>query len=82
MRFSCGNPEPLIAHSGIRATRRNFGLGLGSAFALPGLAVLSTMARGQPAAAALSPQIRTLHAAIDADAPRLIEIFKDISRQS
>lgn len=78
MCFSCGNPEPLIAHSGIRATRRNFGLGLGSAFALPGLAVLSTMARGQPAAAALSSQIRTLHAAIDADAPRLIEIFKDI----
>jgi amidohydrolase len=83
MCFSCDSLGPLIAHSCIRVTRRNFGLGLGSAAALPGLMALGgsfacTEVRAQTAGAALSPPIRKLHAAIDTDAPRLIEIFKDL----
>ena len=34
--------------------------------------------QGQPSAASLPPPVGKMHAAIDADAPRLIEIFKDL----
>lgn len=55
----------------------------GAATALPGLAALGgsfvcTEAQAQAAVPALSPSIHKIQAAIDADAPRLIEIFKDI----
>ncbi len=64
-------------------TRRVLGKSLGATAALAasmslGGSFASPSVRAETAAPALSPSIVKLHAAIDADAPRLIEIFKDI----
>jgi hypothetical protein len=64
-------------------SRRTFGFGLGATTALPGVLALGgsfacTEAQAQTSAASLPAPVQKMHAAIDADAPRLIEIFKDI----
>jgi hippurate hydrolase len=83
MCISCDNLVSLVSSTGLRMTRRNFGRGAGAAAALPGLLALGgafrcTEAQAQAAAPELSPSIRKVQAAIDADAPRLVDIFKDI----
>lgn len=83
MCISCDNLGSIVASFRRNISRRDFGFALGATVALPGLATLGasfacTEAQGQTVNAALSPSVRKLHAAIDADTPRLIEIFKDL----
>src|SRR5262245_13915631 len=83
MCFDCARIASAFANSDTLVTRRRFALGLASSAALPSLLALGgsfacTQVQAQPAPASLPAPIRKLHAAIDADAPRLIEIFKDL----
>jgi len=82
MCISCDNLASLLGLSNFPMTRRGFGLGLGATTALPGLLVLGgsfacTEVQAQTSAALPAP-VSKMHTAIDADAPRLIEIFKDL----
>ncbi len=82
MCFSCDDLASVLRarHS---MSRRDFARGLTGSAALPGLLSLGgsfacTEAGAQASQSALSAPIRKLHSAIDGDAARLIDIFKDI----
>lgn len=85
MCISCGSLTEALKPAGFPMSRRSFALGLCGSAALPaflplggGLSSTQAQAQAQTVQPVLPEPVRKLHAAIDGDAPRLIEIFKDL----